>query len=119
LIFTSLGALYAYDIGVQNVALGLIKDSAPLPDCTVQFCEKLEAALTESVGVAIKVSAPLVSLDKSEVIRYGIKYNFPYEYTYSCYEGDVKHCGRCPACLSRREAFKKAGHADPSKYLYS
>jgi 7-cyano-7-deazaguanine synthase len=116
LIFASLGAFYGYHSGIQDIALGIIKDSPPLPDCTSQFCEKLQAALTESVANAISIHAPLITLDKSEVVSYGSSLNFPYELTYSCYEGRASHCGICPACRARKEAFEKACIKDPTSY---
>jgi 7-cyano-7-deazaguanine synthase len=116
LIFASLAAFYGYHIGVQDVALGIVKDLVPFPDCTSQFCEKLQSALTESVSIPISVHAPLIELDKSDVVSYGSSLSFPFEVTYSCYEGRERHCGKCLACLARKEAFSKAGVKDPTSY---
>jgi len=116
LIFASLGAFYGYHIGVLDVALGIIKSSAPFPDCTSEFCDKLQAALTESVSNPINIHAPLITMDKSDVVRYGSSHNFPYELTYSCYVGRKKHCHKCPACIAREKAFKKVGITDPTPY---
>jgi len=116
LIFASLGALYGYHIGVRDIALGIIKSSDPLPDCTPKFCEKLQAALTESVSNPIVIHAPLITMDKIDVVRYGSDHDFPYELTYSCYEGRTRHCGKCPACLARKEAFKESCIEDPTSY---
>jgi len=38
------------------------------------------------------------------------------KFTYSCYRGKRKSCGRCPSCEKRIRAFKEAGIVDPIEY---
>jgi 7-cyano-7-deazaguanine synthase len=117
LIFLTIAAFYAYNLGINRIAIGIIKDIQPFPDCTNTFCLKTKEALTEAIGYPpFDILAPLISMEKFEVIRYGMKHNFKYELTYSCYKGRKKHCGECPACISRKKAFKQAGYKDPTIY---
>ena len=37
----------------------------------------------------------------------------PWRHTYVCREGGIKHCGRCPKCVERKEAFRQAGVEEP------
>ena len=55
-------------------------------------------------------------LTKAEIVTLGTSKNVPFELTYSCYEGNPKHCGTCPTCVNRIEAFRQAGIQDPVEY---
>lgn len=45
------------------------------------------------------------------------EHDIPLEKSRSCYSNEVSHCGICyPACINRREAFKKAGLKDKTIY---
>jgi 7-cyano-7-deazaguanine synthase len=60
---------------------------------------------------------PFNGLQKSELVRIGVRLGVPFEYTWSCYENGSEHCGKCESCMNRRRAFKDAGIDDPTKYL--
>ncbi len=54
---------------------------------------------------------------KDVYLKWAIKHNLPIEKTRSCYKDQEKHCGKCyPACVNRKEAFKKAGIEDKTEY---
>jgi 7-cyano-7-deazaguanine synthase len=69
-------------------------------------------------GRAIRIHAPLIDLSKAEIIRRGIALGIDYALTVSCYQPDDagSACGRCDACRLRREGFRTAGVADPTRY---
>ena len=60
--------------------------------------------------------APLITMNKAEIIRTGIELHVPYELTWSCYEGNELACGTCDSCLLRLNGFAEAGRSDPIKY---
>jgi len=64
----------------------------------------------------VEVEAPLISMTKPEIIRLGQRLKVPFHLTYSCYNGRELHCGKCPTCIQRREAFVEAGVEDPTIY---
>ena len=39
-----------------------------------------------------------------------------YKYSYSCYNGSAKQCGKCPACQERKHAFEVNQVLDPVGY---
>jgi hypothetical protein len=47
-----------------------------------------------SVKNRIKIFAPFLGFEKEEVMCYGMKSEFAYRLTYSCYFGGTIHCGR-------------------------
>jgi len=117
LILISIGALYAYGIDCDTVAIGIIgRGAIPFPDCSRDFILSVSKSLFISVNSKTNILSPLLKFSKGEVIYYGAEHGFPYELTYSCYLGRIKHCGRCAACVGRRKAFKTAGEKDPTQY---
>lgn len=86
------------------------------PDCTPEFNGAMANAIYIGTYRAIRLVTPLQWLDKSEVVRLGARLGVIWSDTWSCYKGLEKHCGTCPTCRSRRTAFVKAGHIDPTEY---
>jgi 7-cyano-7-deazaguanine synthase len=86
------------------------------PDCSREFIQHMQDAVRIGTYEAVKLEAPLVGLEKSEVVRMGEALKVPFDKTWSCYKGEDLHCGVCPTCRSRKEAFIKAGITDPTTY---
>jgi 7-cyano-7-deazaguanine synthase len=59
---------------------------------------------------------PFIDLDKAAIARAGAGLGVDFGRTWSCYKGGAVHCGKCGTCVERREAFAKAGLADPTSY---
>lgn len=65
----------------------------------------------------VEVETPLRRLDRPRVIRLGNEWSIPWELTFSCKLFKISnHCGICPDCLRRKNAFKREGHDDPTFY---
>lgn len=95
-------------------------DEATYPDCRPVFVDAISEAVNASLADDddIDIRAPLLHLEKHEVITLGDQHEVPWEYTYSCYEAidDLENpepCGECPACIERAEGFLLAGVEDP------
>ncbi|MCS6948057.1 MAG: 7-cyano-7-deazaguanine synthase, partial [Steroidobacteraceae bacterium] len=69
-------------------------------------------------GAPLRIRAPLLELDKAEIIRRGLRLGVDYALTVSCYQADEagRACGRCDACRLRATGFAAAGVADPTPY---
>ena len=65
-------------------------------------------------GKQIKIVAPFIASTKDQVVKKGLKLNVPYKYTWSCYEGGEKPCGKCGTCIDRARAFELNGIKDPA-----
>jgi len=66
----------------------------------------------------IVIETPLINETKEETLK-RILLKHPvsiYKYTYTCYKGGLKSCGKCPACQERLAAFKDCGVEDPIEY---
>jgi 7-cyano-7-deazaguanine synthase len=86
------------------------------PDCTFHFLGAMASAIYIGTYHHVRLNAPLVSMFKDEVVALGERLGLIFELTWSCYAGAKKHCGSCPTCRSRKDAFNKAGVHDPTKY---
>lgn len=81
---------------------------APYADCTPQFYTRMSKAISYSTNGKVDVEAPFIRLTKFNVVKKGWDAGMSkeaLESTVSCYDGT--NCGKCPACISRREILKK------------
>lgn len=84
------------------------------PDCSTDFYNAMNKAIYEGSGKQIKVEAPFISWTKAEVVKKGLELGVPYKYTWSCYNGNDKPCGKCGTCIDRAKAFELNGVKDPA-----
>ena len=102
-----------------DIVLGAHADDAAgraYADCSEEFTSAMNTAIVIGTYGKVKVSAPLVNMNKAEVIGTGLKLGVPYRYTWSCYEGREKACGKCGTCIDRLAAFHANGVEDPIEY---
>jgi len=124
LVFLSLAAGLAETVGAEKIVIGAnIVDYSGYPDCRLDFLNSftktaLLGTKAGSEGCKMDVVAPLIHLDKSEIIAMGLKLGVDYGLTRSCYDPDVlgMPCGHCDSCYFRREGFEKLGKIDPLPY---
>lgn len=86
------------------------------PDCTPEFIGAMANAIYIGTYHKVRLLTPLAFMDKTDVVRLGTRHHAPYEHTWSCYKGEEYHCGTCPTCRARHEAFVKAHVGDPTIY---
>jgi 7-cyano-7-deazaguanine synthase len=99
---------------VGKIAIGSL-DENPFPDATPGFFERYARLLSDAVSHPIEVLAPFRGLHKWDIIARHAE--LPLELTLTCMvpKGGV-HCGACNKCRERREAFRRAGIADRTRY---
>lgn len=118
-LMLSQAAALAYSIGAYRIIYGAHSDDAAggaYPDCTPEFYEAMNEAILQGTGKKVRLDAPLLLLNKSQVIKQGLELDAPYHLTRSCYEDDGPSCGTCATCIDRLEAFKANGLLDPIDY---
>ena len=122
LVFLAHAISLAEGIGAEAVYIGVTwPDSSGYPDCTPKFIDNFRkaAAVGTRCGVRgrrIRVMAPLLTMDKKDIIRLGTSLGAPYHLTWSCYRGGNRACGKCDSCRLRRKGFEAAGLRDPVPY---
>lgn len=89
-------------------------DAMAHPDAAAGFLDHLNA-LAPILSTA-SITAPLLAYRKADIIRLGHAQGLDYTRTYSCLLGHRRHCGACPQCRSRRQAFAEANVAEPDDF---
>ncbi len=115
-LMLSIAAARALIHGCSEICYGAHADDAAgsaYPDCTPEFYRSMDSAVYEGSGHLLHLVAPLIDMNKSGVVREGLRLGVPYEKTWSCYEGGEEPCHKCGTCIDRENAFKANGTIDP------
>ncbi len=123
-IFLSFALALAEVIPAGDIFIGVnAVDYSGYPDCRPEFIRAFESMANLATKAAVEgtptvIHAPLIAMKKSEIILQGMALGVDYGITTSCYDPDPSGtaCGRCDACLLRRQGFQEAGCSDPVAY---
>jgi 7-cyano-7-deazaguanine synthase len=121
-LFLSTAASIALSKDCELIYYGAHSDDAAgsaYPDCSQAFNDAMNKAIYEGSGKTVRIEAPFVNMTKADIVKEGLRLSVPYEYTWSCYEGDEKPCCKCGTCLDRIKAFKANGVNDPLLVRYN
>ncbi len=116
-LFLASAASIALSNGCTEIYYGAHSDDAAgnaYPDCSSDFNDAINRAIYLGSGCELRVTAPFIGMNKSQIIAEGLKLGVPYELTWSCYEGGDKPCGVCGTCRDRIAAFRANGMEDPA-----
>ena len=117
MVFTSIAVSYAESIGAEKIIVGWdAEEAATFPDNSKEFLETFNELIDVGSPDKIKIEAPLIELNKEEIVKLGLNIGAPIELSYSCYKGSDKQCGVCESCMRRKRAFKSLGIKDESEY---
>ena len=104
-LLVNLAAAVAEGRGLDRVVLGFNREeAATFPDNSAAFLEALRACLGYSTRGRVTVVAPLVGMDKAELLAAGRRVGAPIDLSWSCYDGAELPCGRCESCRRRERA---------------
>ena len=120
-VFLALALAWAETLSAQDIFIGVnALDYSGYPDCRPEFIAAFErlASLATAKGVgggAFRVHAPLLAMNKADIIRKGLELGLDYGLTHSCYDPDPagRPCRHCDSCVLRAAGFAQAGVADP------
>ncbi len=116
-LFLSSAASFAISKGCDVIYYGAHSDDAAgnaYPDCSEEFNRAMNEAIYLGSGKSLRIEAPFVNWTKADVVKKGLELKVPYQYSWSCYEGGDKPCGKCGTCIDRAKAFEKNGVTDPA-----
>ena len=115
----SMAVSWAEVIGAKKIFIGAVyEDSSGYPDCRPSYYEAVNNLIKEGTKDGdIRVVTPVIFLKKDEIVLKAVELKAPLEFSWSCYERNVKACGVCDSCALRLRGFQKAGVTDPIDYL--
>jgi len=124
-IFFSLALAWAEVIEADAIFSGVNAiDYSGYPDCRPEYISAIQelfnlATKITSEGKSIEVCAPLINMDKKEIIKIGMENGVDFSKTVSCYQLDQhsKSCGLCDSCRIRSKAFEELNLEDNIEYV--
>lgn len=98
LLFLLMGSAYAYQVGADVLAIGLLAEQYSLfPDQRSAFIYRAEQAIESALDRRIRLVTPLFEFSKADVIELARRKGI--SGTYSCHTGRSEPCGHCISCL--------------------
>lgn len=118
LMFLSICCSYAEGVGADEVWYGATKiDSlAGYWDAEETFVEKVNDVICLNREKRIQVVAPLLEMDKADIVRKGVELKVPFDKTYTCYSGEMPADANSASSSLRIKGFIQAGYIDPMPY---
>lgn len=127
-IFLATALGFAETVGAFDIFIGAnVIDYSGYPDCRPAFLRSFEkmANLATKAGAEnrgrFRIHAPLLKMNKAQIIRKAQSLGLKLGTTHSCYDPDSRGraCGKCDSCLLRKAGFHEARVADPTIYRSS
>ncbi len=113
-IFINIAAAYAISKKIYGLGLGVhAGDHYIYPDCRPDFIESQQKTLSLANDCEFKLFTPFIHDSKSKIVARGHELGVPFQWTWTCYEGAEKPCGKCGSCVERKEAFERNKLIDP------
>ena len=118
MMFLSIAASYAEAVGANLIYHGATKiDSlAGYWDASPEFIPAINNILSLNRQTRIFIEAPLIKMDKTDIINEGIRLRVKFSETYTCYSGDDLADANSPSSALRIKGFANAGYIDPQPY---
>ncbi len=106
-IMLAIAAGYADSIEADHLFIGSHSgDHFVYPDCRPNFNIHMEAAVAYGTSKGVELFRPYEHITKRAIGLKGNSLAFDFSDTYTCYKGREKHCGKCGACVERKQALE-------------
>jgi len=121
-VFLSFALAWAETLGSFDIFMGVnALDYSGYPDCRPEYIQAFErmANLATKAGVEgrqrLQIHAPLMAMNKAQIIQAGVGLGVDYALTSSCYDPGPQGqpCGACASCQLRAKGFSAAALDDP------
>ncbi len=118
-LFLNIAASYCDSFGYEKIIIGANKEEAQtFSDNSAEFISRINEVLKYSTLVKPEVIAPLMNLEKFEIIKLGYDLKLPFDLIRSCYSPSSEHCGKCESCLRLKRGLERLGLFDILNVLF-
>ncbi len=123
-ILLSIALGWAEVLGATDIMYGANHiDYSGYIDCRPEFINAFEQLANLATKAAVegqhhRILAPLLDMNKSQIIQTGTELGLDCALTVSCYQPDDegRACACCESCQIRARGFHEAGIEDPTRY---
>ncbi|MCK9150557.1 7-cyano-7-deazaguanine synthase QueC [Methanobacterium alcaliphilum] len=116
-VFTAIATAFAEAEDADIIIVGWdLEEAVTFPDNSREFLEAFNQTLSIGTLEGVQIEAPVIDLNKNEIVKLGEKVEAPMHLSYSCYMGEEEHCGVCESCMRRKRAFEMAHIEDNTVY---
>ena len=113
-VMLNIAASFAESLDCGHVIAGFNgEESRTFPDNSEEFVYATDKCLSYSTRNDVRILAPLIELNKTDIVRQALDANAPLQWSWSCYQGGEGPCGVCESCVRRARAFMEVGVEDP------
>ncbi len=107
-LFLNIAGCFADSYSYDYIIFGANKEEGTtFPDNTQDFIDKINDAFEYSTQNHPKAIAPLINLDKNDIVKTALEHLVPLELTRSCYSTFDKSCGVCESCVRLKRALEE------------
>jgi len=121
LMFLSICCSYAESIGADKVWYGAtgVDSMAGYWDADKHFIDNINKLIDLNRKHQIQIEAPLIKMDKADIVRKGVELGVNFGKTWTCYENreDGLADATTPSSSLRIKGFIESGFKDPIKYV--
>ncbi len=118
-VFINMAASIAEASKIDRIYTGFNAEEArTFPDNSPEFIEALNKSLNFSTLNHVTIKAPTVNMQKDEILKELIKYDFPVTMLWSCYDSQDKMCGECESCLRLKRALMQTAIKHHSEEMF-
>lgn len=110
-LFLNIAGCFADGENYNSVIIGANREEGEtFPDNTEEFIRRVNLEFEYSTRKKPEVIAPLINLNKNDIVKQALENGIPLNLVRSCYSGGEKHCGICESCTRLKNAleFNKA-----------
>ncbi|MEN4007515.1 MAG: 7-cyano-7-deazaguanine synthase QueC [Methanobacterium sp.] len=117
IVFTAIATSFAEAEVAEAIIVGWdLEEAVTFPDNSKKFLDAFNRLLEIGTLDGVQIEAPLINLNKEEIVKLGAELGAPLDLSYSCYMGEEEPCGICESCMRRMRAFEEAKVQDETKY---
>lgn len=118
-LFMNIAGSFADAMDGAFIVIGANKEeAATFSDNSKEFIENINLSLKKSTANDVRAVAPLIDLNKEEIVQRAIELDVPLKLINSCYTDTEKHCGKCESCNRLKRALIKCGKTELVEELF-